>query len=135
MANDSMSFPPELRYSTEHLWLRVEGDTGWVGITDYAQDQLGEIVYVKLPEVGEKVTLMKRMGDIESLKIISELFSPASGEIVEVNAKLEQAPEIINSDPYGAGWLVRVRMTDPAEAAALLDNAAYAELVGNQPAT
>ena len=134
MANDSMTFPPAIRYSTEHLWLRVEGDTGWAGVTDYAQDQLGEIVYVKLPEVGEKVTFMKRMGDIESLKIISELFSPASGDVLEVNASLEVTPEIINTDPYCEGWLVRVRMTSPAEAATLLDSAAYAELVSIRPA-
>jgi glycine cleavage system H protein len=102
--------PKELLYTKEHEWLRVDGDTGTVGITDHAQKELGDVVFVEFPQVGAKVEAAKPMGTIESVKAVSEIFSPASGEIVEVNSALHTSPETVNADPYGKGWLVRMRL-------------------------
>jgi len=126
------SIPEDLKYSTEHEWMRVDGDIVRVGITDYAQDQLGDIVYVDLPKVGDTVDFMGKFGEIESVKVASEIFSPAGGEIVEINAALEQAPELVNTDPYGEGWLVAIRLSDTAAADKLLDAAGYQALVAKE---
>jgi glycine cleavage system H protein len=106
--------PQDLLYSKEHEWLRIDGDTGTVGITDHAQKELGDVVFVEFPQVGAKVQAGKPMGTIESVKAVSELFSPASGEVVEVNSSLATSPEVVNADPYGKGWLVRLRMDQKA---------------------
>jgi glycine cleavage system H protein len=114
-------------YSKEHEWLKTDGDEATVGITDYAQDQLGDIVYVDLPEPGTNVTQFEKMGEIESVKAVSELFSPASGEVTAANEALVQKPEIVNSDPYGEGWLLKLKIEAAPEG--LMDAAAYDEFV------
>ena len=118
----------DLRYTKEHEWVRVEGDQAVVGITDYAAEQLGDIVFVELPDVGRAVTQFGAVGVIESVKAVSDLFSPLSGEIVETNGELSASPDLVNSDPFGKGWMLRIRLADPGQVAALLDQAAYEEL-------
>lgn len=113
-----MEFPSELRYTREHTWIRVEGDQGRVGITDYAQEQLGDVVFVELPAVGDEVKQMEPFGVIESAKATSDLYSPVSGEVIEVNEALDDDPGLVNRDPYGEGWMITIRLSDPAE----LDN-------------
>lgn len=117
--------PEDLLYSSEHEWLRQEGDLARVGITAFAQDRLGDVVYVELPAPGAAVGFMAKLGEIESVKVASELFSPLTGEVVEVNAALEKEPELVNTDPYGAGWLLVVRLSDRSELEKLLTPAAY----------
>jgi glycine cleavage system H protein len=124
-----MNFPPELRYSAEHEWVAVDGSRARIGITDYAQDSLGDVVYVELPGVGVSVLAHASCAEVESTKSVSEIFSPVSGTIVEVNEALNDAPEQVNTDPYGAGWIFVVDMTDDTEVDALLDAAAYRALV------
>jgi glycine cleavage system H protein len=124
-----MIIPPDLRYSSEHEWVRVEGDVGTIGVTDYAQDQLGDIVYLDLPAAGATLTQFGKMGEIESVKAVSDLYSPIGGEVVEVNQEAVDAPELVNNDAYGRGWLIRVRLSDPAELAKLLSADAYDELI------
>jgi len=102
--------PEDLLYTKQHEWIRISGDTGTVGITDYAQKELGDVVFVELPKVGNKLTAGKSLGTVESVKAVSEIFCPASGEVTEVNTSLEGAPETVNADPYGKGWLVRLRI-------------------------
>ena len=121
--------PADLRYTKEHEWVRLEGDLATVGITDHAADQLGDIVFVELPAIGTALSQLATFGVVESVKAVSDLFAPVGGEVVEVNEALAGAPEVVNSDPYGAGWLLRVRVADPAEVDALLDPAAYEALV------
>jgi glycine cleavage system H protein len=128
----SNEIPDDLRYSTEHEWLRIDGALARVGITDHAQDELGDIVYVDLPKAGASVTFMAKFAEIESVKVASEVFAPASGEVVEVNQALEETPELVNKDPYGEGWLVVIRLSDPAEADKLLSAAGYRELVAKE---
>ena len=121
-----MNFPDDLRYTKEHEWCRVKGGNRVVvGITDHAQDQLGDIVYVELPEAGDQVKKGESFGVVESTKAVSELFSPVSGKVVEVNDPLSDAPESINEDPYEEGWMIQVELADPKELDALLDAAAY----------
>ncbi len=120
-----MNVPGELKYHAEHTWAKVEGDTATVGITDYAQEQLGEIVYLELPEAGKAVEAGKPFAEIESTKSVSDVYSPVSGEIVESNQEVVEAPELINEDCYGAGWLIKVKMSDATGVDALLDAAAY----------
>jgi glycine cleavage system H protein len=117
--------PNDRRYSKEHEWLKIDGNAGTIGITDYAQDQLGDVVYVDLPQPGATITQFQKMGEIESVKAVSDLFTPASGEVLEVNEKVVDKPELVNSDPHGEGWLLRVRLTDPSEADPLLSAADY----------
>ncbi|OGO51328.1 MAG: glycine cleavage system protein H [Chloroflexi bacterium RBG_16_68_14] len=124
-----MDIPAELRYSKEHEWVRIDGDLATVGITDYAQDQLGDIVYLDLPAAGAAVAQHERMGEIESVKAVSDLFSPISGEVVEVNQGAVDSPELVNQAPYGRGWLLRVRLRDPGELESLLSSQAYDELI------
>jgi glycine cleavage system H protein len=107
--------PEDLLYTREHEWIRISGDTGTVGITHHAQQELGDVVFVEFPKVGDKVEVGKPFGNIESVKAVSEIFSPVSGEILEVNSALLQAPETINADPYGKGWLVSVKMSKPPD--------------------
>lgn len=123
-----MDVPDGLRYTDDHEWLRVEGDAGVVGITGYAADQLGDVVFVELPAVGARFERGRTFGVVESVKAVSDLFAPVAGEVVEVNPALADQPELVNSEPYGAGWLVRLRLSDPAQADALKDAAAYREM-------
>jgi glycine cleavage system H protein len=120
------TYPDDLLYHPEHAWARVEGELATFGITWYGQDALGELVAVEPPEPGARVAQGESYADVESVKAVSDVFAPLSGEVVEVNAALSERPHAINEDPYGAGWLVRVRLSDPAERAAMLEAAAYA---------
>lgn len=122
---EEASYPQDLLYHPEHDWARIDGDVATLGITWYAQDALGEVVFVDPPEVGVAVTAGESYAEVESVKAVSEVVAPLSGEIVEVNAGLGDAPEAINDDPYGAGWMVKVRLSDPSEKDALLDAVAY----------
>jgi glycine cleavage system H protein len=124
-----MQFPDELRYSTEHEWVAVDGVRARIGITDYAQDALGDVVYVDLPDVGLAVMARSTCAEVESTKSVSEIYSPLTGVVVEVNQELVDAPEQINREPYGSGWIFAVEMSDTAELDALLDAAAYRTLV------
>ena len=126
------SYPEDLRYHQEHDWARVEGDTATVGVTWYAQDALGEIVHYEPPEEGTTVAKDESYGEVESVKAVSDLIAPLSGEVVEVNRALVDAPETINEDPYGDGWLIRIRMSDPSELDDLLDVGAYKQLLEEQ---
>jgi glycine cleavage system H protein len=121
--------PDGLLYSKDHEWISIAGDTGTVGITLHAQEALGDVVYVELPAVGTKFDAHKSFGSVESVKAVSELFMPVSGEVIEVNSAIKDKPETLNSDPYGKGWLIRIRITNSAEAAALLSAKAYDEYV------
>ena len=124
-----MEFPEQLKYSEEHEWVAVDGAQARIGITDFAQDSLGDVVYVELPGVGANVMAHASCAEIESTKSVSEIFSPVTGTIVEVNAALDDAPEQVNSDPYGTGWIFVVEMADPSEIDTLLDAVAYRALV------
>lgn len=117
--------PTDLRYTKDHEWVRVEDDVATVGITQYAADQLGDIVFVELPEPGRELAQFATFGVVESVKAVSDLFSPLSGEVTETNGELSSSPELVNGDPYGAGWMVRVRVQDPSQLDDLLDAAAY----------
>jgi glycine cleavage system H protein len=119
------SYPADLLYHAEHDWARVEGDTATFGITWYAQDALGEVVFFDPPELGAKVTKDEPYTEVESVKAVSDVFAPMSGEVIEVNAALADQPETINEDPYGEGWLVKLKLSDPSEAQSLMDSAAY----------
>ncbi len=121
--------PADLRYTREHEWVRVEGDVATVGITAHAADQLGDIVFVELPDPGKVLAQFATFGVVESVKAVSDLFAPLGGEVVEANAALATAPEVVNSDPYGAGWMLRIRLADPGQVDALLDPTAYEALV------
>jgi glycine cleavage system H protein len=123
------SYPEELRYHPEHDWARIDGDQATFGVTWYAQDTLGEIVFLDPPEVGATVGANSSYAEIESVKAVSDVFAPLTGEVLEVNAALSDNPERINEDPYGEGWLVKVRLSDPSEAESLLDAAAYQQLL------
>jgi glycine cleavage system H protein len=120
-----VSYPQDCRYSKDHEWIKVAGDKGTVGITDHAQKQLGDVVFLELPEVGRKLAAGEVFGTVESVKAVSELFSPVSGEVVEVNAALTKSPERVNTDPHGEAWMVVIRLSAAAEVSGLLDAAAY----------
>jgi glycine cleavage system H protein len=123
-----MAYPTDRKYTKDHEWIRVSGDTADVGITDYAQRQLGDVVYVDLPDVGRRLAAGESFGSIESVKAVSELFAPMSGEVVEVNPRLKDHPEAVNSEPHDS-WMVKVRLSDPPAGESLLDAAAYEALV------
>ena len=125
-----MDFPSELRYTKEHEWVRVEGTIAIIGITEFAQSELGDIVYVEVETVGETLGKDEVFGTVEAVKTVSDLFMPVSGEILEVNPGLEGNPELVNKDPYGEGWMVKIRMTDPSEFDQLLDAAQYSIAAG-----
>jgi len=124
------SYPDGLKYHPEHDWAKIEGDQATFGVTWYAQDQLGEVVFFDPPEVGSQVSANQAYAEVESVKAVSDVFAPLSGEIIEVNEALKDAPESINADPYGDGWMVKVRLSDTSEVDSLLDLAAYKELLG-----
>ena len=125
-----MNIPSNLKYTKEHEWIRVEGEVAYVGITDYAQGELGEIVFVEIETVGESFAENATFGSVEAVKTVSDLFMPMSGEILEMNAALEDHPELVNNDPYGDGWMIKVAINDLAELDTLLDAAAYEALIG-----
>ncbi len=126
----SLEFRDDLKYTKEHEWIKLEGEVATVGITDYAQKQLGDVVFVELPDAGSQVEQMKPFGVIEAVKAVSDLFSPVSGEVTEVNSKLQSQSNLINSDPYGEGWIVKVKIKDPKELDVLLSPEDYRKLVG-----
>ncbi|MEC7410875.1 MAG: glycine cleavage system protein GcvH [Candidatus Thermoplasmatota archaeon] len=121
--------PDELRYTKEHEWIRIEGDNVVIGVTDYAQDALTDVVGVELPEIGSVVGSMESFASVESVKSVSEIYAPVSGEVLEVNDSLEDSPEQINEDPYGNGWICKMAISDPAELGDLLDGATYRSLI------
>lgn len=120
-----MNFPVDLRYTSEHEWIRVEGDEAFVGITDYAQSELGEIVFIDVPTEGETVSQGEVFGSIEAVKTVSDLNMPVTGEVLEINGALDAQPELVNNDPYGEGWIIRISVKDPAELDSLMDAKAY----------
>ncbi|MDL1891839.1 glycine cleavage system protein GcvH [Sphingobacteriales bacterium CHB3] len=125
-----MNFPADLKYTKDHEWLKVDGDTGTIGITDYAQGELGDVVFVELPAIGKAVKAHDSFGTIEAVKAVSDLYAPVSGSILEVNKELEKSPETVNKDPYGAGWMVKIKLSNASELSELLDASAYKALIG-----
>ena len=123
-------YPENYRYTKEHEWVLVEGHTGTVGITDHAQEELGDIVYVDLPKVGATIEQGKSLGSVESVKAVSDVYCPVSGEVIEVNSTLTDKPESLNADPHGAAWLVKLKLSDPAQAQSLMSAADYAAYIG-----
>ena len=121
--------PEDSRYAKSHEYVHVEGDIGTIGITDYAQKELGDVVFVELPQVGTQIEAANEMGSIESVKAVSDLFAPVTGEVVEVNEKLSDNPELVNTDPYVEGWMIRVRLSDPTEVDELMDAVEYEEWI------
>jgi glycine cleavage system H protein len=127
-----MAYPKEYRYTNQHEWVRVDKDVATVGITDYAQNELGDVVFVELPKTGTKISAGKSFGTVESVKAVSELYAPVTGEVVEANNDLHDKPEKINSDPHGSAWLIKVRLTSPAEVNSLMDAAAYEKFIADK---
>jgi glycine cleavage system H protein len=125
-----MNFPENLKYTKDHEWILVDGNTGTVGITEHAQGELGDVVFVELPAVGKSLKQAESFGTIEAVKAVSDLFSPVSGSIVEVNKELASTPELVNKEPYGKGWMVKMTLSNPSELGTLLNAAAYKALVG-----
>lgn len=125
-----MNVPANLKYSKDHEWCRIEGDTAFIGITDFAQSQLGDIVFVDVPTVGETLSAEEVFGSIEAVKTVSDAFTPVSGEVLEFNPAVDADPAIVNRDPYGEGWIIKVKLADPKEADSLLTDAQYKELIG-----
>ena len=128
--NNKMNIPANLKYTKDHEWVSVEGDVATIGITDFAQGELGDIVYVEIETVGETMDQEEVFGSVEAVKTVSDLFMPVSGEIIEFNSGLESNPEAVNKDPYGDGWMIKVKLSNPSELESLLDAAGYEALVG-----
>lgn len=126
----SMNFPANLRYTKDHEWISLEGDVATIGITDYAQRELGDIVYVEVDTIGKKLEAGEVFGTVEAVKTVSDLFLPVSGTITELNSALGNAPELVNNDPYGEGWMVKMTVTNPADVESLMNAAAYEAVVG-----
>ncbi len=124
-----MNIPSNLKYSSDHEWLRVEGEVGYVGISDFAQSQLGDIVFVDIPSEGDNLSANNVFGTIEAVKTVSDLVIPVSGEVLEINAALEDDPALVNKDPYGEGWIIKIRITDPSEIDALMSGEEYAKTI------
>ena len=124
-----MEFPDELKYTEEHEWVLIEDDLVTVGITDFAQDQLGDVVFVELPQVGDTLEMGKNFGVVESVKAVSDVYAPVSGEVVEVNEELPDEPELLNSSPYEDGWMIKIKLSDPDELDELMDSSSYQEFV------
>ena len=122
-------YPDGLKYTREHEWARVEGDQCVIGITDYAQQELGDVVFVELPAIGAKIAQNETFGAVESVKAVSDLFAPVSGEVIEPNEALDDAPELVNAEPYGEGWMIRLRLDDPSQVDSLLDPSDYETLI------
>ena len=127
-----MEFPEDLKYTKEHEWVLIEAGTATVGITDYAQDQLGDIVFVELPAVGDKVSKEDAFGVVESVKAVSDIYAPLSGKVLEVNDDLPDNPEMLNEDPYGDGWIIKIELTDPEESEDLMTSAEYEQYVAEE---
>jgi glycine cleavage system H protein len=127
-----MGYPNDRRYTKDHEWLELKGDVATVGITDYAQHELGDVVFVELPKPGAKVEAGKSFGTVESVKAVSEIYSPANGEVLEINAGLTDTPEKINTDPHGEAWLIKIKMSNPADAKTLMDAAAYEAFISEK---
>lgn len=125
-----MNFPAELKYSKEHEWIRIEGDMATIGISEFAQKELGDIIYVDIDSVGDTIAKDAIFGTVEAVKTVSDLFMPVTGEVIEFNEALKDKPELVNADPYGDGWMIKIRVTDAAELDSLLDSTAYQALVG-----
>ena len=126
-----MIFPDELIYSKEHTWLKMDGEFGIIGITEFAQNELGEIVYVDFPNIGTSFKMDQIFGSIEAVKTVSDLFMPVSGKVLEINTNLNQDPKLVNSSPYSDGWLMKIQLTNPLESSQLLSSASYAQITGN----
>ncbi len=124
-----MSVPGDLKYSKEHEWVKIDGNTATLGITEYAQGELGDIVFVELPNIGDNFDLMQAFGTIEAVKAVSDMYLPLAGKVLEVNSNLDDDPMLINRDPYGDGWIIKIELTNPAEVELLLDANSYKELV------
>ncbi len=129
-----MAYPPNFRYTKDHEWIQADGDTGTVGITDHAQNALGDIVYLELPKVGDKFDAHQQLGTVESVKAVSEIFSPVSCEVLDVNAGLSDTPELLNKEPHGAAWLVKVRLKNPAEINELMTAEQYEKYIAEEGA-
>jgi glycine cleavage system H protein len=127
-----MAYPPQYRYTKEHEWIDVKGDVATVGITDYAQHELGDVVFVELPKVGAKTATGKSFGTVESVKAVSEIYAPAAGEVLEANTTLQNMPEKINTDPHGAAWLIKIKLSNPGEISGLMDAAAYEAFIAEK---
>lgn len=125
-----MNVPGNLKYSQDHEWIRVEGDIAFIGVTDYAQSNLGDIVFVEVETVGEMIGKGEAFGNVEAVKAVEELYMPVGGEVIEFNEGLESEPEKVNKDPYGDGWMIKIKLSDPSELGDLLDAAAYEKLIG-----
>jgi glycine cleavage system H protein len=125
-------YPTEYRYTKEHEWIDAKGDTGTIGITDYAQHELGDVVFVEMPAVGKKIEAGKSLGTVESVKAVSEIYAPVSGEVTEVNTTLADSPELLNQDPQGKAWLIKVKISNPAQLSGLMDAAAYQAYVAEK---
>jgi glycine cleavage system H protein len=125
-----MNLPENLRYTKDHEWIRIEGDVAYVGITEFAQKELGDIVYVEIDTVGKEIAQNEIFGTVEAVKTVSDLFIPITGKVLEVNEQLNAAPELVNTDPYGKGWMIKIRLKDASEVGGLLTAKSYAELIG-----
>ncbi len=125
-----MNIPSDLKYTKNHEWIRVEGENAYVGITDFAQKELGDIVYLEIETIGETLAKEESFGTVEAVKTVSDLFMPVSGEVLEMNSELENAAELVNKDPYGKGWMIRIKMKDPSELNDLLTDEGYKSLIG-----
>lgn len=125
-----MTFPENLKYTKDHEWILAEGKTGIVGITDYAQGELGDVVFVELPKIGRQVKQGESFGTIEAVKAVSDLYAPVSGEVIAINEELEKSPELVNKEPYGKGWMIKISINDPNELNSLYDVKAYKDLIG-----
>ncbi len=128
-------YPSDYRYTKEHEWIKVSGNTGTIGITDYAQHELGDVVFVELPAPGAKITAGQVFGTVESVKAVSEIFAPVSGEVTEANAALTNAPETLNTDPHSAAWLIKIKLASPADVSGLMDAAAYEAFISEKEAS
>lgn len=126
-----MNIPKELKYTPDHEWIRVEGKTGFIGITDFAQGELGDVVFLDIPSDLQEITAGSSFGTIEAVKTVSDMFAPVSGKVLEINSKLADEPQLMNSDPYGEGWIVKIEISDPAQLNSLMDAAAYEAQLGH----
>lgn len=125
-----MNFPAELKYTKDHEWIKIDGDIATVGITDYAQSELGDIVFVEIETEGEELDMEEVFGSVEAVKTVSDLFMPLSGEIIEMNEEIESSPELVNTDPYEGGWMIKIKMSDPSQVDSLMDVNTYKDSIG-----
>tara|TARA_R110002124_G_scaffold172567_1_gene340186 strand:+ start:196 stop:576 length:381 start_codon:yes stop_codon:yes gene_type:complete len=125
-----MNFPENLKYTKDHEWVSIDGDVVTVGITDFAQSELGDIVFVEIETEGEELDIEEVFGSVEAVKTVSDLFMPVSGEVIEMNSQIESSPELVNTDPYGEGWMIKIKLSDPSQLEDLMDQAAYKDSVG-----